>query len=81
LSQPLLIFVTKMAPQLAVADQATCTHPRRVLIPEVDNGVNTHKFFFDPLFLWSTDARCKKLAPQYLSLVHHLSCTQRQALA
>jgi hypothetical protein len=70
LSQPLLIFVTKMAPQVAVPDRATWTHPRRGLIPAVDNGMNTHKVFSDPLFLWSTDVRCKKLVPQYLSLIH-----------
>jgi hypothetical protein len=70
LTQPLLIFVTKMAPQVAVADPAMWTHPRRGLIPAVDNGMNTCKVFSNPLFLWSTDIRCKKLVPQYISLVH-----------
>jgi hypothetical protein len=71
LSQPLLIFVTKMAPQVSIAERATWTHPRRGPIPAVDNGMNTCKVFSDPLFLWSTDdVRCKKLVPQHLSLVH-----------
>jgi hypothetical protein len=59
-----------MAPQVSVTDQATWTHPRRATIPAVDNGMNTRKVFSNPLFLWSTDVRCKKLVPQYLSLVH-----------
>jgi hypothetical protein len=48
----------------------TWTHPRRGLIPAVNNGMNTPNVFSNPLFLWSTDVRCKKLVPQYLSLVH-----------
>jgi hypothetical protein len=50
-----------MAPQLAIADRATWTHPRRGLVPAVKNGMNTRKVFSDPLFLWLTDV---------ISLVH-----------
>jgi hypothetical protein len=32
--------------------------------------MNTRKVFSNSLFLWSTDVRCKKLVPQYLSRVH-----------
>jgi hypothetical protein len=59
-----------MPPKVAVADLARWTNPRRGLIPAVDNGVNTCKVFSNTLFMWSTDVRCKKIVPQYLSLVH-----------
>jgi hypothetical protein len=67
----IILFVTATV-DICHQDGPTVGHSRSgyLDIPAVNNGMNTRKVFSDPLFLWSSDVRCKKLIPQYLSLVH-----------